>query len=51
MLGVYGRGDQRANPAGLLSWAGTGSDRAGEVGLIMLILADVVGNYRKAGMP
>jgi hypothetical protein len=48
--------EQRGQPYALLgldylSWAGIGSDRAGEVGLMMLILADVVGSYRKAGMP
>jgi hypothetical protein len=33
-----------------LSWAGTGGGRAEEFGLLLQNLADVVGNYRRAGI-
>ena len=48
--------EQRHQPYALLdldylSWAGTGSsDRAEEFGLLLQNLADVAGNYRRAGM-
>ena len=48
--------EQRGEPYALLdldylSWAGTGSsDRAEELGLMLLNLADVAGNYRQAGI-
>ena len=48
--------EQRRQPYALLdldylSWAGTGSsDRAEEFGLLLQNLADVVGNYRRAGI-
>ena len=48
--------EQRHQPYALLdldylSWAGTGSsDRAEEFGLLLQNLADVAGNYRRAGI-
>ena len=48
--------EQRGEPYALLdldylSWAGTGSsDRAEEFGLLLQNLADVAGNYRRAGI-
>lgn len=48
--------EQRRQPYALLdldylSWAGTGSsDRAEEFGLLLQNLADVAGNYRRAGI-